>query len=189
MEITEIDVSYRMGEDILLTTPCVSRLDEVHTLIKGFDKRHQFLSFWPMDSSIQAVARFLLQAEEDFKSDVRYPFMIIERGSGDIVGLVGIERTARIVDAFHIGYWIGSQFMGKGYATQATILARDFVLKKLKPCRLEIMPAATNKGSIRVAVKAGFTPETTLKNAIHGQDRKPVDQVILTFPIEKSDKV
>lgn len=185
MEITEIPINCRMGEKVILTRACVSKFDEMFHLIQSFDDRHNFLNFWPWNKNAEAVAQFLLQAASDFDNDVRYVFLVVERGSGLIVGIVGVERTAAIIPAFHIGYWIGTDHMGQGYATEATILARDFVLRHLKPVRLQIMPAQSNEPSIRVAIKAGFTvKEAILKNAIHGRDRKPDNQVMLTYPLE-----
>jgi RimJ/RimL family protein N-acetyltransferase len=55
-----------------------------------------------------------------------------------------------------IGYWLGKSFWGRGIATAA--LSRFLTIVQSRPLYAHVV--RTNRGSIRVLEKCGFTPET-----------------------------
>ena len=58
-----------------------------------------------------------------------------------------------------IGWTVGSEHWGRGYATEAAIACRDWALGELGLTRLVSVIAPGNTGSIRVAAKIGETLE------------------------------
>jgi [ribosomal protein S5]-alanine N-acetyltransferase len=58
-----------------------------------------------------------------------------------------------------IGWTLGSEHWGQGYATEAAIACRDWALGELGLTRLVSVIASTNAASIRVAEKIGETFE------------------------------
>lgn len=66
-----------------------------------------------------------------------------------------------------IGYWIGEPFWGKGITTKAIALVLDICRKKHPELvRIYAEVFASNKSSMRVLEKNGFTLESVRKNAI-----------------------
>ena len=46
-------------------------------------------------------------------------FAITHAGSGALMGMCGLHLVKRRFDMAHMGYWLGENYWGKGYATQA----------------------------------------------------------------------
>jgi len=84
-------------------------------------------------------------------------FLITERTDGDprIVGSCGLGR--RPSGAVELGYWIGRQHWGKGFATEAGRALID-IARALKLPRLEASHFLDNPASGRVLEKLGFIP-------------------------------
>lgn len=189
MEAKDIPAGLLLGEDILLCPPTLRRLEDMHGQICGFNTAHRYLGEWSQDTSLEACARSILSLIEGFARDREYVFHVIERGQGALVGSVGIHRTNPVLNCFHVGYWVGSGFMGRGYGTQAVILARDLALQMLDPVRLEISAAQSNTASNRVAEKAGFEVEAVLKDYIHDHKGSPDASVVRIYPLSKGARL
>src|SRR5262245_10207611 len=104
---------------------------------------------------------FALEDAEAFLAAPRDPaipsFLITERTDGEprIVGACGLGR--RPSGAVEMGYWIGRQFWGKGFATEAG-RAMIEIAQALKLPRLEASHFLDNPASGRVLEKLGFKP-------------------------------
>jgi RimJ/RimL family protein N-acetyltransferase len=105
---------------------------------------------------------FALEDAEAFLAAPRDPampsFLITERrtdGPPQIVGACGLGR--RPSGAVELGYWVGRQHWGKGFATEAGRALVD-IAKALKLPRLEASHFLDNPASGRVLEKLGFKP-------------------------------
>jgi len=102
---------------------------------------------------------FVLEDAEAFLAAPRDPampsFLINERTDGDpvIVGACGLGR--RPSGAVELGYWIGRQHWGKGFATEAGRALIE-IARALKLPRLEASHFLDNPASGRVLEKLGF---------------------------------
>jgi len=104
---------------------------------------------WPYR---QEDAEAFLAAPRD---PVMPSFLITERtdGAPRIVGSCGLGR--RPSGAVEMGYWIGRQHWGKGFATEASRALIE-IAKALKLPRLEASHFLDNPASGRVLEKLGF---------------------------------
>ena len=104
---------------------------------------------------------FALEDAEAFLAAPRDPampsFLITERTDDEprIVGACGLGR--RPSGAVEMGYWIGRQFWGRGFATEAG-RAMIEIAQALKLPRLEASHFLDNPASGRVLEKLGFLP-------------------------------
>jgi RimJ/RimL family protein N-acetyltransferase len=104
---------------------------------------------------------FALEDAEAFLAAPRDPampcFLISERTDGEprIVGACGLGR--RPSGAVEMGYWIGRQHWGKGFATEAGSALIE-IARALKLPRLEASHFIDNPASGRVLEKLGFIP-------------------------------
>ena len=75
-----------------------------------------------------------------------------------------------------VGYWIGKEYWGRGYATKALKLFLKEVYKKFKSVRVTAGVKTTNIGSIKVLEKCGFKHEGTSRK-VYKSNNKYVDEM------------
>ena len=99
------------------------------------------------------------------------------RSDGRLGGVVGVHLRGAL--ELEIGYWIGTAFHGRGYATEAAGATIDVVRRVLPGRRViaECLPG--NAASWRVLQKLGFQPS--------GQDGTRPGRALLVLPPPKGD--
>ncbi len=90
-----------------------------------------------------------------------FSFMI-ESESELILGGCGLNRIELDNGTANLGYWVRTSAAGKGVATRAAELLRDWAFANLELHRLEILVAVGNVASQRVAEKLGAVREGML---------------------------
>jgi len=83
------------------------------------------------------------------------PFMIVDAGSGTLLGAIGVHRFAGEDDGPEVGYWLERGERGRGVATRALRLVSEWATRELG-VRLMLQADVRNTASRRVAEKAGF---------------------------------
>ncbi len=107
----------------------------------------------------------ILLALEKWEDGFDFRFFIVEHSTEvdtpeRIIGQIGITSIMRGVAQFaNIGYWIGKDFLNKGYATEATVLALRYSFEYLKLHRVSLWISPENSPSLRVAEKLGLRHE------------------------------
>ena len=87
-------------------------------------------------------------------------FLVCRLADGVIVGrlsMSGIERG--IQQSCHFGYWMGEEFTGKGYMSEAVRLGLRHAFYALKLHRVEANMQPHNEASRRVVMAAGLKQE------------------------------
>ena len=82
-------------------------------------------------------------------------FAITEAVTGDLMGMCGLHLGQRRYGLPHMGYWLGEEYWGKGYATQAARALVDLFFKAGSEEVLLISVLETNTASRRVIEKCG----------------------------------
>jgi RimJ/RimL family protein N-acetyltransferase len=116
--------------------------------------------------SIEETRGFIGSRESAAQGGEWYSFGIFEKDGGRFLGGVGINFINRVHQMANLGYWVRTGATGRGIATAATRLAAKFGFEQLGLQRLEIVIAVANRGSQRVAEKAGATREGVLRNRL-----------------------
>lgn len=112
-------------------------------------------------------------------NDLEYAFTI-KNHSGDLLGVISLHLFDKQNDVASIGYWMNSEFTGKGYCTQALKLLVTNTLNQLNLIRIEIIVASENIASQKVAEKAGAQFESMQKNRLRIKGL-PVDAKMYVF--------
>ncbi len=99
-----------------------------------------------------AAARWIAGHDERRGADAEYPFAI--EMNGELVGSVGLNRESD--GLFHLGYWVGMPYWGKGVATEAAQGALAFAFDELGEPEVKSGHYADNHASGRVMTKLGF---------------------------------
>ncbi len=93
--------------------------------------------------------------------------LLYEKGSdgpdGPVLGAAGLHRIDWAVRSFEIGYWRRSGLEHLGVTTEAVHALTRMAFDSLGARRVEIRMDAANEGSRKVAERAGFTFEGTLR--------------------------
>jgi [ribosomal protein S5]-alanine N-acetyltransferase len=129
---------------------------------------------WMNDPEVNRYmgTRYRSQSRADVESYVRtisqkadvYFFAILVLPDKRHIGNIKLELAAPIHQRGELSLFIGERALwGKGLATEAISLVRDFGLHHLKLHKLTAGCFSNHKGSARAFEKAGFTHEATLR--------------------------
>jgi ribosomal-protein-alanine N-acetyltransferase len=99
--------------------------------------------------------------------DGLYYMFLIEDCNGTLVGRINlnVEESNEILEA-EVGYRIGENYQGKGYASEALKLIINYAFDELKMNQLSAGTASNNIGSKRVLEKNGFIFHSTEKDVM-----------------------
>jgi RimJ/RimL family protein N-acetyltransferase len=93
----------------------------------------------------------------------------IEGEVGGIIGIVPQDDIHRI--NAEIGYWLGEEFWGNGFMTDALQAMVNYSFKNFPILRLYATVFESNVQSMKVLEKAGFLKEAIFKNSIIKNDK------------------
>jgi RimJ/RimL family protein N-acetyltransferase len=117
-------------------------------------------------SDPDAVAEWLADGvHQERREGTGVHVMMLDRTAGEIVGSIGLFHTDWDVGAAEIGYGVRSDERGKGYATEALVGVSHWALTEGGIQRAWLTANTDNVASLRVAEKAGFRREGTLRRA------------------------
>ena len=91
--------------------------------------------------------------------------MMLDREAGEIVGSIGLFHADWEVRSAEIGYGVRGDQRGKGYASEALGAVARWALTEGGIQRAWLTANTDNVASVRVAEKAGFRREGTLRRA------------------------
>jgi RimJ/RimL family protein N-acetyltransferase len=91
--------------------------------------------------------------------------IMLDRASGRMVGSIGVFHPDWQVRSAEIGYGVRTDARGQGYATEALAAVARWLLTEAGIQRAWLSANTDNTASIRVAEKAGFRREGTLRRA------------------------
>ena len=106
----------------------------------------------------------------DGEHQVRYGgggvhLMMLDRARAKIVGAISVFHADWEVRSAEIGYGVRSDERGQGYATEALVAVSRWALTAAGIQRAWLTANVDNVASVRVAEKAGFHREGTLRRA------------------------
>jgi [ribosomal protein S5]-alanine N-acetyltransferase len=106
--------------------------------------------------SLEAVQAAIAAAQADIGNDRAYQYLVCFDDA--IVGRVNlVDVTRPYFNRATLGYRIGQQCAGQGYASQAVALALEAATRDLRLSRIEAVVRPQNAGSTRVLERNGFS--------------------------------
>lgn len=91
--------------------------------------------------------------------------IMLERSSGDLVGSISLFRADWEARSSEVGYGVRPDRRGRGYASEAVAALARWALADGGMQRIQLCAVTGNLASLRVAEKAGFRREGTLRRA------------------------
>lgn len=146
---------------LTLRLPRVGDIDNIYNLAR--DRRvHRFMMLpWPYRK--EHAAGLVLLAKNQLKSRTGYHFLVTSRKTGEVYGVIGLACGRKIDRHAEVGYWLGPNHWGQGYASEALSAALAFAFRRLKLVRVWARSVPANKVSARMLRRAGFKSEGTLR--------------------------
>lgn len=115
------------------------------------------------DATAEAIERW----EEEWDDEGFGVFAVELLASGELAGAVGLSVPAHLPEAGHevaIGWRLGSQFWGQGYASEAAHATLEFALQDRGLERVVAVVGVGDTASENVARKLGMAPEREVRH-------------------------
>jgi RimJ/RimL family protein N-acetyltransferase len=125
----------------------------------------------------ETVARFL-RSRADWSAGDHASWAVVDPGTGELLGSVSLHSVDREQGDAEIGYWTVPAARGRGVAALAVDAACRWAFATLPIDRIELCHAVDNPASGRVAQKAGFTLEGTLRRSYRYGDGVKHDELL-----------
>jgi RimJ/RimL family protein N-acetyltransferase len=133
----------------------------------------QRFTFVPAPYAEEHARAFVARNAADRGTGAAASFVIAEAADdARLLGTVGLVRPDWDNSVSELGYWVAPWARGHGTATRALDLVRAWAFRELGMKRLTLHIDAANAASRRVAERAGFAYEGTLRSAIEAKGRR-----------------
>jgi len=109
--------------------------------------------------------QWIKMVQERFNKDHGINFAIVLNDTGTFIGGIGLSYRLEY-DSAELGYWIGQQFWGNGYATEAARAVVSFGFEQLGLNRIYASHFSRNPISGNVLHKIGMKHEGCLRQSI-----------------------
>lgn len=147
----------RPGDGIALNTAVLESYDNIRHTMPWAKER----------PSLEESEEFVRQSAANWilkKDDEPYlPLLIFSKKDNILIGATGYHHIIWEVPCLETGYWIRTQYSGKGYMTEAVNAITQYAIKQLKMKRVAITCDIDNVRSKKIPQRLGFQLEGTLK--------------------------
>jgi RimJ/RimL family protein N-acetyltransferase len=109
---------------------------------------------WAREPSLEGGRQAAVRSEDAWREDREFHFVAVERSSGAVLGVVGLNREGDSAAELH--YWMRSDHTGVGLATEAGRALIEWAPAALGVRRLTLWAGRDNLASRRVATKLDF---------------------------------
>lgn len=121
-------------------------------------------------STPDELAEWFAQGRYSTGRDTAVHMIMLDRASGRMVGAIGVFHADWEVRSAEIGYGVRGDERGQGYATEALAGVAGWLLTSGGAQRAWLTANTDNLASVKVAEKAGFRREGTLRRAAKEDD-------------------
>ena len=179
-EIGKVDMEQlrtkNLKEDKLQLRPYVMPDTDIIYENLGCDPEMMHYTGWNPYLSLEATRKCVAEVIQKYEiGEKEYSWLITY--DGEQIGTIGAYDYDAEQNCIEIGYSIFREYWGKGFASHALKLVKDYLMKEEGIHTLRAWSADANIASKRVLEKAGFV-QTEVKEAALNVNGKKYDQVI-----------
>ena len=138
-------------ERLLIKTPEVDDKFELTQLINDKDVI-KWLSEIPFPYTLDHAEEFIERSQKDALKLESYNFVIFQ--DKKLIGGIGLSEFNN--KSCQVGYWLGQQYWGNGFATETLKSILDFGFEQLNLEEIYAAYKIGNEGSKKVLMKCGF---------------------------------
>lgn len=107
---------------------------------------------------------------DNFHADKLYEFAITDKETGELFGAIALTNNPKFYNG-ELAYWIGEQFWGNGYATEAAQALLQFGFEEKQYHKVFARYFKSNQASGRVMQKIGMSEEGILIDHVRKENR------------------
>jgi RimJ/RimL family protein N-acetyltransferase len=157
-----------LADDTIRLEP-LSQADAADMLALAHDPDFVRFTRVPAGADVAFVERWIGRYESGWADGSRAGFAIVDAQNAAFLGFAAV--VALELDALQgeIGYGVAPQARGRGIAKRSLDLLTRWCLDELALERLELKIDPLNRGSVKVAERAGYRLEGVLRN-VHLKD-------------------
>lgn len=169
-------------ERLVLRAPSPEHAPAVQeAIVESFAELHPWMPWAVEPQSFEETVGFLERAERQYDAGENYSILGFLRGDGRFVLGTGLHPRHLDVPSYEIGYWCRTSMAGQGLVVEAVSAIAELGRTVLGAKRLEIRCDARNLRSRRVAERAGFELEATLRQEQRSNDGELSDTLIFAW--------
>lgn len=142
------------------------------------DVLHQWTSTVTISQSLSEAEESIREARANLLLRQVIRLLIFRQDSGEFVGEAQFYAFNWDVPRCQLAYWVRQSMQKQGYMTETVQRMTDIGFDILNMQRIEIVFDADNKANFRVAKKAGYQQEATLRNHRRRRDGELGDTAI-----------
>jgi [ribosomal protein S5]-alanine N-acetyltransferase len=159
-------------ERLLLRVPRMTDADAIFNYAQEPEVTRYLI--WRPHKDISETEEFLRLCLAKWEAEGDFPWAITLKEDGQLIGMMGLRINGFIAD---VGYVLGRQWWGNGFATEALRSIVNWALSQPSIYRVWAMCNVDNLGSARVLEKVGMQREGVLRrNTLHPAiSETPVD--------------
>ena len=161
-------------------------LNDVEALFELTDRSREMLREWLLFvdhvKTVQDTERFIRGAMQQYAENNGLQAGIYYEGK--LAGVIGYHQINKEHNWTSIGYWLGSDYVGKGLVTNSMKAFIDYAFDYLKVHRIEVRVAVGNIRSRTIPKILGFNEEGRIREAERLHDRY-VDQVVYGLTVSE----
>lgn len=131
----------------------------------GNDKAVAETTFIPYPYTSEKVENWIENHAALIENGEAYPLAVILKDEMQLIGTMTI-RIDKTHNKGELAYWVGKEFWGKGFATEASKMMIEFGFNDLNLNRIWAPVMSKNKASGKVMEKVGLRYEGTLKQDV-----------------------
>jgi RimJ/RimL family protein N-acetyltransferase len=125
---------------------------------------------------------YVLSTEAAWNERIGAFFAVVECEGGALVGSIAVNVLDPELANVEVGYWTAASARGRGLTTRALRLLSVWALREAGAERVQLRADVLNAASLRVAEKAGFTREGTLRaSGFNGRQNRRVDYAVFSL--------
>lgn len=173
-------------EGFFLRLPAVGDIDNIYRLCQD-PLIGRFTTIPQPYERVHAI-EYVERSASDWASGNGAPFVIVSVATGEVIGTIGVFRKSWDHAVAEIGYWLSADARGQGVATRAVKLLSLWAIEAMGLARIQLGTNRANLASQRVAEKAGFKYEGTLRNwrEIRGERADEVHFSLIPSDLEET---
>ncbi|MCA1040087.1 GNAT family N-acetyltransferase [Bacillus infantis] len=159
----------------ILTDRLLLRLFQVsdaETVAKLCDNYNLYKStlYLPYPYSLNDALSWMEHHRENFNEDKSYELAVTGKETGELFGAIALSNNQRFRHG-ELAYWIGEEYWGKGYATEAAQAMVRFAFEEKNYHRVFARYFESNPASGRVMEKLGMKEEGVLADHVRKEGR------------------
>lgn len=126
--------------------------------------------YLPYPYALKDALSWIEHHSANFKADTSYEFAITDKASGELYGAIALTNNQKFCNG-ELAYWVGEQFWGNGYATEAAQAVLQFAFAEKKYHKVFARYFGSNPASGSVMRKIGMTKEGVLRAHVKKDER------------------